>query len=120
MTDILKAHVGSEDLEEFKEILKKIDSDRSGQIDYSEFINLTIEKKKLLSKENLTITFKTLDIDSSGYLTMDELKKSFEAGGSKKSKKFWTEFMASIDENNDGQISLQEFINAMEKLIATN
>lgn len=51
---------------------------------------------------------------------MDELRRSFEAGGNKKSKKFWNEFMGKIDENNDGQISLEEFINGMEKLISNN
>lgn len=107
----------NEDYEEFSKLLTKIDSDRSGKIDYSEFINLTMERKKLLSRENLTITFRSLDLDNSGTLEIDELRKAFEAGGNKKTEGFWTQFIEQIDENKDGQVSLEEFINCMEKLI---
>jgi len=42
---------------------------------------MAIEKKKYLEKDNLVLTFKILDIDNNGQLSIDELKKAFEAGG---------------------------------------
>jgi Ca2+-binding EF-hand superfamily protein len=63
-----------------------LDSNGNGRIDYSEFLDLTVEHKKLLNKRNLEITFNNLDIDNSGFLTIDELKKTFEGAGNKKSK----------------------------------
>jgi Ca2+-binding EF-hand superfamily protein len=49
--------LGNEEYNQLIELLQTLDADNSGKIDYSEFINLCIEKKKLLSKENLKITF---------------------------------------------------------------
>lgn len=115
---ILKQHLPSDDYKEFVGLLKqRLDSNGNGRIDYSEFLDLTVEHKKLLNKENLAITFRNLDIDNSGYLTVDELKKTFEAGGNKKSRLFWDDFLKGMDENNDGMITLQEFVAAMENLV---
>ncbi len=55
-------------------------------IDFSEFINLTIDHKKLLTKENLTKAFKKMDIDNDGKVGIEELKKAFEADGNMKKK----------------------------------
>jgi len=116
--EIMRANLASDDYDEFSALLARLDSDKNRRIDYSEFINLTIEHKKLLSKENLMITFKKLDVDNSGTLSIDELRQAFEAGGNKRSESFWKDFIASIDENKDNLISVDEFVKAMEKLIA--
>lgn len=68
---ILKKHLSSEDYDDFVTLInEKLDSNSNGRIDYSEFLDLTIEHKKLLSRNNLEITFKKMDIDNSGYLTL--------------------------------------------------
>lgn len=78
---------------------------------------MTLEHKKLLTRKNLEITFKSIDSDGSGTLDLDELRKAFEAGGRKRSIEFWKNFISTIDENKDGVIQLDEFINGMERLI---
>lgn len=45
------------------------------------------------------------------------MKKTFEAGGNKKTEAFWKELIKGIDENGDGKITLEEFTKGMEKLI---
>lgn len=117
--EIMRQNLTSEDYSAFSQLLKRFDSDRNKRIDYSEFLNLTVEHKLLLSRENLEITFKKLDIDNSGYLTTDELRKTFEIGGSQKSETFWKDFVKSMDENGDDKVTLDEFIKTMEKLINT-
>ena len=42
-------------------ILKAVDIDRNGHIDYTEFISATIDKRKLLSKERLKMAFDLFD-----------------------------------------------------------
>lgn len=93
-----------------------IDSNNSGSIDYSEFISFTNEQQKLLSVENLKKTFKKLDLDNNGTLSIDELKKAFDGGILKRKEKFWKSLMSSIDSNQDNKIQLEEFIKFMEKL----
>jgi Ca2+-binding EF-hand superfamily protein len=67
-----------------------IDVNGSGEIDYSEFVNLTTQRQQLLSRENLRKAFDKLDLDSNGVVCVSELRKAFEAGGgSHRSEKFW-------------------------------
>ena len=51
--------------------------DKSGTIDYSEFINLTLQSQKILNRENLTKAFNMLDVDGNGQVSSEELKKAF-------------------------------------------
>lgn len=53
-----------------------------------------------------------LDTDDSGLITIDELKAAFE-GSEVKDEEMWTEIMREVDKNGDGNISLDEFIEAM-------
>lgn len=41
----------------------------------------TVNKKKLLSMENLEKTFKMLDDDGSGSIDIDEIKNAFKGAG---------------------------------------
>ena len=82
--DILGSNMGMNERYQYETILRKIDSDQNGRIDYSEFLNLTISHENLLSNKNLEITFKNLDIDQDKSVSLAELQKAFEAGGNKK------------------------------------
>eukprot|EP00829_Urostomides_striatus_P014491 TRINITY_DN4306_c0_g1_i3.p1 TRINITY_DN4306_c0_g1~~TRINITY_DN4306_c0_g1_i3.p1 ORF type:complete len:484 (-),score=139.28 TRINITY_DN4306_c0_g1_i3:11-1462(-) len=60
--------------QEVEQIMKNVDSDNNGFIDYSEFLMASTNKKKLLSKENLKKAFDLFDKDSSGTISADEVK----------------------------------------------
>ena len=60
-------------------IFKKIDTDKSGTIDYSEFVAASIDRKKMLSKKKLEKVFKMFDTDGSGTISASELKAMFGA-----------------------------------------
>jgi calcium-dependent protein kinase len=47
--------------QEVDRIMSVADSDLNGNIDYSEFISATMDKKKLLSKERLKTAFQIFD-----------------------------------------------------------
>jgi Ca2+-binding EF-hand superfamily protein len=64
-----------EDIEaEVDKIMREVDTDRSGEIDYSEFVAASLNRAKLLSRERLEAAFKAFDTDGSGTITADELK----------------------------------------------
>ena len=48
--EVLKDILSSDEYEETVKLLKKLDADGNQQIEYSEFINMTLEHKKLLSR----------------------------------------------------------------------
>jgi len=47
--------------EEVDAIIKAVDSDRSGSIEYTEFVVATINKENLLSRERISTAFKLMD-----------------------------------------------------------
>jgi len=66
-------------------MLKSIDTDGSGQIDYTghnfelsyliiEFLAATMEKSVYMKEEKLFMAFKMFDLDGSGKISPDELK----------------------------------------------
>jgi len=51
-----------------------IDKDRSGKIDYSEFVSASINRKQLLSRKKIKKMFIKLDKNGNGDLSIEELK----------------------------------------------
>ena len=46
---------------EVNQIMDAVDSDKSGSIEYSEFVVATVNRKKILSNENLENAFSMFD-----------------------------------------------------------
>lgn len=61
--------------EEVDKILKLADIDGSGEIDYSEWLIATLNRKNLISDEKLKTAFSFFDKDNSGSISVDELKE---------------------------------------------
>lgn len=79
----IKKVMGSCNSDEINEICDKIDMNKSGYIDYSEFLSATINKKKLLRKKELKQAFQHIDRDGSGDISKRELRKAFQTKGTK-------------------------------------
>jgi len=99
-------------------IMKAVDNNNSGAIDYTEFVMATINRQKLLSKERLESIFKLFDKDGNGYLTADELKEVFNPGNAKEiDANVWDDLIKEVDQNGDGKISYKEFKDMMLKFL---
>ena len=66
---------------DYNELMRSMDKDGNGLIDYTEFITAAINKITVLNKENLRSAFQLIDTDNSGMLTIDELKSAFDSHG---------------------------------------
>ena len=67
--------------------------DGSGNIDYSEFVVATINKKQLLTQDKLFQAFKIFDKDGGGSISPDEIKKILELGNADSS---WTSLWLEV------------------------
>ena len=59
-------------------IFSRFDFNKTGEINYSEFLAATVDKKKALTKANLQFAFHHFDTDNEGYITKQDLKEVFK------------------------------------------
>jgi len=100
---------------EVERIMKEVDIDNSGTIDYNEFVMAATNRQKMLNKEKLENTFKIFDKDGNGSISKEEIKSLLCARS--EDKKIIEEIMKEVDSNGDGEISLNEFKEMMKKLV---
>lgn len=74
------------------------DIDKSGTIDYGEFIAATIHLNKLEREEHLLSAFRYFDKDGSGYITIDELQQACAEQGM--SDVFLEDVIKEVDQDN--------------------
>lgn len=59
----------------------RFDLNKAGEINYSEFLAATVNKKTVLTKANLRFAFHHFDTDNEGYITKNDLKEVFKRSG---------------------------------------
>jgi calcium-dependent protein kinase len=102
--------------EEVDRIMKLADSDGSGEIDYSEWVVATMDKRKLLTDEKLQVAFNLFDRDGGGSISSSEIKEVLGVGKNI-DEIVWNEIISEVDANGDGEISFPEFRTMMQKIL---
>jgi len=107
--------------DDLEKVMKSIDSDRSGVIDYTEFIAATIERNAYIKEDACWAAFRTFDLDGDGVITKEELRHILtgESDNTKLKKVVGdhtlAEMISEVDENGDGQIDFDEFMAMMQR-----
>ncbi|OMJ82246.1 hypothetical protein SteCoe_17088 [Stentor coeruleus] len=92
---------------DLNDLIKKIDGEDDGSINYTEFIAAAQDWSNIAQRKELEIVFKIYDIGGDGTLSLEELKQAIP--GIKDSE--WADFLSKADLNGDGLISLEELKN---------
>lgn len=98
--------------EEANEIMKEVDSDKSGFVDYSEFIKATMSEIMFSNVKHLKLAFDHFDADCNGKISADEIKKVLQDGNAY-DEDVWKEIVREVDRNSDGEIDFKEFTEAV-------
>lgn len=101
--------------DELDQLFNDVDTDKSGFIDYSEFIVASMSSKKNMSEEKLTAAFKMFDTDGSGTISKEELKAVLSSShqiGDETIEHILTE----VDKDASGEIEFDEFAELMGRL----
>jgi calcium-dependent protein kinase len=106
-----------EALKEVDRIMKEADLDKSGSIDYNEFLIACSNRQKLLNKEKLESTFKMFDKDGNGSISAKEIKEVLgpALGGD---AKLLEQIINEVDDDGNKEISLKEFKEMMLKFLS--
>jgi len=102
---------------EIEAVLKSIDFDQNGFIEYSEFVTVAMDHKVLLSEERLKKAFTMFDTDGSGKISSDELMQIFEMSSLDRGE--CEKIISDADKNNDGEVDFEEFSRLLRTLIGT-
>ena len=111
----LQLGLSSLSIAQLQEVWESIDIDRSGFIDYSEFLAATLDRSVYLQEEKLWSAFLTFDRDGSGKISADELRQVLgREGVASNSPEFWENLVREADKNGDGEIDFGEFMDMMD------
>merc|ERR1719326_2341778 len=102
---------------ELSDIMKQLDNDGSGKVDYREFIAATMNKKVALSHDYVWQVFKQFDTDHTGSINKDNLATILSSGHVTKfqqvvglQKTEIEELMTKYDKDSNGVIDFDEFM----------
>jgi len=93
--------------EEADNLFKLLDCNHSGTIEYTEFLVMTTSDRKVLTDHNLRIAFNSLDLDQSGKVGVEELKRILKVEGA--TEEAWKVYVGAVDLSGDGEINYEEF-----------
>jgi len=99
---------------DLEQIIKDVDSNASGMIDYTEFLAATLDRKSYVQEDVCWAAFRCFDRDGNGQITKDELQKVLADGEvAAVAQRDLVEVMKEVDVNGDGQIDFHEFMQMM-------
>lgn len=91
-----------------EDVFESIDTDKSGVINYTEFLAATIDKNLYQQEEKLSQAFKMLDKDSSEKISLKEMMEALNLENEDDIKEL-EESIVKFDINKDGEIDFKEF-----------
>ena len=87
---------------EVNKIFEQIDSNKSGEIDFSEFLVATANEYKNVSRKRVEQTFKIFDQDGDGFIDRKELTNVM--GAFEINDEEWRAMIKDIDRDEDGKV----------------
>jgi len=91
-----------------------VDSDGSGVIEYTEFLAATLDKRAYLQEDACWAAFRLFDKNGDGKISTEELNEVLQSGDvNDVAARSMADVMAEVDQNSDGEIDFDEFMQMM-------
>ncbi|XP_045165570.2 neo-calmodulin-like isoform X1 [Mercenaria mercenaria] len=96
--------------QEIRQMVKMVDADNDGEVDFDEFMKLIARKLQSVDiEEEILEAFRVFDKDGNGSISKDELRFAITTLGEKVKENELDDLMRAADLNGDGQINYSEF-----------
>ena len=100
-------------------VIEKVDLDKSGFLEFSEYLISAISESELLSPKNLQMAFDSFDTDYNGTISLQEFKDMLVlAGEAEENEDLWEQFMSEINSSGDGAVDFDEFCQLIYKVVS--
>ena len=101
--------------EEVEEMVRAIDVDGNGQVEFDEFVILMVQqlKKENMAEEELVEVFNVFDKDGDGVISLDDLVARFNELGDPVSHEDAQDMIRFCDVDDDGYFNFTEFVKVM-------
>ena len=100
------------------EIFANLDIEKNNYLSYEDFVRGAIDKNCLLNDKILSFAFKYFDKDDKGVITINEISYIFKEHFTIKNvNEGLKKIISEVDEDNDGEITYNEFCKLMKNLI---
>jgi len=98
------------------DIMKNVDADGSGVIDYTEFLAATLDKKLYMAEDMCWRAFGVFDKNGDGHISVEELREVLKDPdvGAMVGGQSAEEILAQVDTDNSGSIAFEEFCTMMK------
>merc|ERR1712205_288592 len=100
---------------ELAALVEQVDKDKSGTIEFDEFVDLMSKTNKTQEQmeEEIKNAFLTFDADGSGFVTREELIDTLTTMGDPVDEETITGMIQEADVDGDGKINYEEFTKIM-------
>jgi len=107
---------------DLQQIMKDVDSDGSGVIDYTEFLAATLDKKVYMAEDVCWQAFRIFDRNGDGKIDKKEIAAVLNSDSDvqEAAGKDLAEIIQELDKNGDGEIDFQEFMAMMRGTVDNN
>jgi calmodulin len=97
-------------LEDLNDLIKEVDCNDNGSIDFDEFLNLMVRKMKDNdTEEEMQEAFRVFDKEGSGYITKTSMKEVMVGLGENLTYEDLEDIMRDYDVDQDGHLSYDDF-----------
>lgn len=100
-------------VDELMAMIKEVDDDRSGSIDFPEFLAVVVKHTKPTDMDDFFEAFQQIDTDGDGFISADEVIAALATVGERLNKEEVVAALREADIDGDGQVDYEEFARVM-------
>ena len=95
----------------------RIDFNHDGEINYTEFLAVTVDRRKAITENNLLFAFHHFDIDNTGCITEENLEECFRREGKHLSHEELSSMLNQVTCSTPGRVHYEEFKVFMQEIL---